>query len=105
MIELTNETLNCLNEKVEFVNKISKALENNDNISIDHLAYEIFITKRGMLREYLVVTYKGGAYAVRACDGNSLSAIFDEIAKLFNGGYYDEVHDYKEYKLNSKNIF
>lgn len=105
MTKLTNETLSCLKEKVDFVNKISKALEKNDKLSIDHITYDVFVTKYDILCEYLVVTYKGGACAVRVCNGNSLSAIFDEIAKLFNGGYYDEVHEYREYKLESKNIF
>lgn len=42
------------------------------------------------LEEYLVVEYEGGEYAVRNANANSNGANLREIAKLVNGGYYEE---------------
>ena len=49
------------------------------------------------LTEYLKVNYRGGAYAVRNATGNSMSANLREIAKLVDGGYYQELDDYKKH--------
>jgi hypothetical protein len=44
-------------------------------------------------KEYLVINYKGGARTVRICSGNSYSAIFEEISKYLDRGYYAEEYD------------
>ena len=44
-------------------------------------------------QEYLVITYDGGALGVRSCNGDSFTAIFEELAKMLDGGYYNEVQD------------
>ena len=49
-------------------------------------------------QEYLVVTYDGGAIGVRSCNGNSFTAIFEELTKMLDGGYYDEVQDLHDYE-------
>lgn len=46
-------------------------------------------------REYVVVTYKGGAVAVRNNSGNSISATLESAAGLVDGGYYSEVRTYE----------
>ncbi len=45
-------------------------------------------------REYIVVRFVGGEISVRNATHNSLTANIAELAKLLNGGYYDEVEDY-----------
>lgn len=49
-------------------------------------------------QEYIVVRFVGGAISVRKATYNSLTANIVELGKLLNGGYYDEVEDYKELK-------
>lgn len=43
------------------------------------------------IEEYLVVTYRGGAWAARHANINSNSVNFKEIGKMLDGGCYDEV--------------
>ena len=45
------------------------------------------------LEEYLIVTYRGGAWAARRANVNSNAINFQEIGKMLNGGYYDEVDE------------
>lgn len=47
------------------------------------------------LVEYLIVKYRGGEWAARCADMNSNSANFEEIGKMLDGGYYDEVEEVK----------
>jgi hypothetical protein len=66
--------------------------------SIIDLTYEVFEkvnTTNEYIQEYLVVTYRGGSKTYRSCNMNSLSAILREIGKLSDGGYYDELVNYK----------
>ena len=44
-------------------------------------------------QEYLVITYDGGAIGVRNCNGDSFTAISEELTKMLDGGYYNEVQD------------
>lgn len=41
-------------------------------------------------KEYLVVHYRGGAWAARHSTVNSNSANFQEVSRMLNGGYYGE---------------
>ena len=92
-----------LNKKRLFVEALSQAFNESVGHSIEKLDYDVFYV--GDIRhEYLVVTYDGGAIAARNCCGDSLSAIFGEIARLFNGGYYDEVSDYLTLKGKSVSL-
>lgn len=66
--------------------------------SIIELSYEVFEkvnTDYECIQEYLVITYRGGSKTYRSCNMNSLSAILREIGELANGGYYDELVNYK----------
>ena len=47
------------------------------------------------LEEYLIVTYRGGAWAARHANINSNSVNFQEIGKMLNGGCYGEVDEVK----------
>ena len=92
-----------LNKKRLFVEALSQAFNESVGHSIEKLDYDIFYVD-DVRYEYLVVTYDGGAIAARNCYGDSLSAIFGEIARLFNGGYYDEVSDYLTLKGKSVSL-
>ena len=92
-----------LNKKRLFVEALSQAFNKSVGHSIEKLDYDVFYVG-DIQYEYLVVTYDGGAIAARNCRGDSLSAIFGEIARLFNGGYYDEVSDYLALKGKSVSL-
>ena len=92
-----------LNKKRLFVEALSQAFNESVGHSIEKLDYDIFYVD-DIRYEYLIVTYDGGAIAARNCYGDSLSAIFGEIARLFNGGYYDEVSDYLTLKGKSVSL-
>ena len=83
-------------KKADFIKALNPVV--SDAISnISNIAYEVYenvTAEHAWFKEYLVVTYLGGAKAVRNCTGNSLSANFQELAKLLDGGYYDEVAYY-----------
>lgn len=66
--------------------------------------YDVFEDRFGHLREYLVITYHSGAIAARNCQGDSIEAVFTEIAKLIYGGYYEEVDSYYALKQDSKPV-
>ncbi len=93
-----------LNKKVNFVHSISKAITKvQDNVeSIDYIVLRN--KDFDCVSEYLVINYKGGAKTVRTCTGNSCSAIFIEISKYLNSGYYDET-SYLENKLADTETF
>ena len=92
-----------LNKKRLFVEALSQAFNESVGHSIEKFNYDVFYVD-DMQYEYLVATYDGGASAARNCYGDSLSAIFGEIARLFNGGYYDEVSDYTTLKRKSVSL-
>ena len=47
------------------------------------------------LEEYLVVTYRGGAWAARCANINSNAANFRAIGEMLDGGCYEEVDEVK----------
>ena len=64
------------------------------------LERELGIKQGDLDKEYLVVTYDGGAIGVRSCNCDSFTAIFEELTKMLDGGYYDEVQDLHYYENN-----
>lgn len=84
-----------MNKKIIFVSKISDSLVGFQT-NIIEVRYEIYKHKDGYKQEYLVVEYSGGAKTVRNCNGNSYSAIFEELSKYLDHGYYDENEDYNK---------
>lgn len=77
-----------------FVEYLSEALVKNAIPCIQEVNYEVLSKDSGYV-EFIIVTYKGGAIAVRNSTHNSKQAIFREIGKLLDGGYYTEVPYYK----------
>ncbi len=91
--------LDCIS-KTKLVNDISKALKNQrpfSTLTIDKVELKIFLNKKNMwFEEYVVVTYIGGSIATIRNTCNSVGYTFKNIGKLINGGYYDEVDEYKK---------
>lgn len=93
---ISQEHLDVLQAKASFVAAISEAVSWNCG-SIASVCYEAY-QEEGYDEpmEFVVVTYRGGAIAVRNVHMNSHSAILMDIAKLADGGYYKEVEGYKK---------
>jgi hypothetical protein len=87
--------------KVRFVNELSKAIT-PFKTGIKSIEYKVFKNKQyeDWYQEFLVVNYDGGASSVRNCNGNSFSAIFEELAQYLDSGYYLEVQDLQDYKID-----
>lgn len=103
---LTEARKRILNSKINFVRGIGDVIKaplyqrGEEKVSvipqIEHVEYIVHVHKKHEWdEEHLVVTYKGGAQAVRNCAGTSCAGILAEIAKLINGGYYDEVEHFR----------
>lgn len=98
---MTNaEKLMLFKEKKDFIENLNKAFQTFPKDSaVASVAYEVYAKKVNedvtYYQEYLVVTFFGGAKAVRNANGNSNPANFKELGKLVEGGYYDEVQSYE----------
>lgn len=93
---ITKEHQLELINKRSFASRVSAAVAGQCG-SITEVRYEAYIHKtKDWLQEWLIVTYRGGAIAVRSQDMNSHSAMLRDIGKLADGGYYDEVKAYHE---------
>ena len=90
-----------LKQKINMVKEINDAYCKCDN-GVKNIAYEVFEHPQYGQCEMLKVTFKGDAYSIRNCNGDSFSAILSEISKLVNGGYYAEVPYYKDMILNGE---
>lgn len=82
----------------KFVKEIGEVLARTPRMGIAKVELEIWHNTKDpeLTEELLVVTYRGGAIAVRNCSMNSELANLNEIATLAYGGYYSEVEDYRE---------
>jgi len=86
----------CLSKTI-LCRDIAKAFKRQHTSIID-VQLKIFVHKKNdWHQEYVVVTYKGGAIAVRNNNANSVGATYNNIGQLIYGGYYDEVESYKKY--------
>ena len=102
---LTEARKRLLDSKINFVKRIGDVIKaplyqrGDEKVSvipqIERIEYIVHVHKKHEWdEEHLVVTYQGGAQAVRNCTGTSCVGILAEIAKLMNGGYYDEVEHF-----------
>ena len=95
--------------KVKFVNDLNKVIPTYKT-GIKKIEYRVFKREHRTeefgdqvyYQEYLVVTYDVGAIDVKSCNGDSFTAIFEELAKMIDGGYYDEVQDLHDYENDEK---
>lgn len=89
-----------MENKKEFVEKVSQAIVGNVP-SIEKVEYEKYHrADRNVTQEYVVIHFEGGAINVRNVSAMSCGVIFHEIGKMLFGGYYDEV-EYRERLVNS----
>ena len=88
--------------KIRFIKSLSPVIT-TFKTGIKSIEYVVFKhSEKGWTQEYLVVNYDGGAKTVRNCNGDSFSAVFEELSRFLDSGYYDEVEDIKHYE-NSPN--
>lgn len=92
------ERKKVLLEKKNFVDRVAYAICGQHRIAYSEIHYEVWQDNEidDNYFEVLRVVYDGGAEAIRTVLGDSESAIFEEIARLIYGGYYDEVRSYRE---------
>lgn len=94
------EKIEMYKGKAAFVKEISKAFQTavvkTGVLAVDYEVYCKEVNPDTVhFVEYIVVTFVGGGQSVRCANGNSNNANFREIAKLIDGGYYDEIRDYE----------
>ena len=99
------EKIKMYKGKKAFIDNISKALElsNTTVMRVDYEVYSKYNPEYDATHyaEFAVVTFVGGGKSVRVISGNSNNTNFQEIGKLINGGYYDELEFYKRVKESS----
>ncbi len=101
---LTPERIKILSKKVNFVKALSAVIPAYQT-NVESLHYDVFEDEEtGYDYEYLVIDYVGGAHSYRNCNGNSISAIFEEIAGMLDSGYYEEERDYNVVKSSYHKI-
>ena len=94
------EKIQMYKNKQRFVEQLSGVFQTTTHGStVEGISYEIyhksFSDHTSETREYVIVSYIGGAKSPRTVSGYSCTAIFRIIGALLNGGYYDEVRDYE----------
>lgn len=101
---LTLERIKILSKKVNFVKALSAVIPAYQT-NVESLHYDVFEDEENEYEyEYLVIDYVGGAKSYRSCNGNSISAIFEEIAGMLDSGYYEEERDYNVVKSSCHRI-
>lgn len=101
---LTPERIETLSKKVNFVKALSAVIPAYQT-NVESLHYDVFEDEEtGYDFEFLVIDYVGGAHSYRNCTGNSISAIFEEIAGMLDSGYYEEERDYNVVKSSCHRI-
>lgn len=93
------EKLQMYLEKQKFVEAISNVFQTTThNSTIEGISYEVYRRSFGgrlsETKEYVVVSYAGGAKAPRTVSGYNCTAIYRIIGDLLNGGYYEEVLEF-----------
>lgn len=101
---LTPERIKTLSNKANFVKALSAVIPAYQT-NVESLHYDVFEDEENEYEyEYLVIDYVGGAHSYRICSGNSISAIFEEIAGMLDSGYYEEERDYNVVKSSCRKI-
>ena len=92
-----------IRQKYDFVKKISEVITEAGASTIRGVEYEYWVNEESNWRyELVVMHYKGGAFAPRNVSADNLAAIFREIGRLMEGGYYEEVEGRKKLETNAK---
>lgn len=89
-----------IKKKVKFVEGMSNSITPFIT-GITKVEYVVFKhNEHGHYQEFVVITYNGGARTVRNCNGNSYSAILDEINRYINSGYYSELEFFHDFEID-----
>jgi hypothetical protein len=93
------EKIEMYKGKKAFVDGLSAVFQNNPRgTTVTEIAYEVYqkeVENNTYFREYVIVHFSGGSIAPRTVNGNSNHANLRAIGSLVDGGYYDEVEDYR----------
>ena len=89
-----------LRGKVNFVKDIETAVKKVRH-DITEIKYEVYERDGQWVQEWIIIGFQGGAIIARNSNANSVSAIFREIGRYLDGGYYEEVEAYEAMKNNS----
>ena len=100
------ERMHMYRGKKLFIDHISKVFEDEYlQSNVAKVEYEVYCKvvdpETIYYTEFAVVTFVGGGKSVRVISGNSNNTNFQEIGKLINGGYYDELEFYKRVRESS----
>ena len=92
------EKLKMYKEKEAFVFELNKVFETRSrSTSVEEITYEVWENEEhGWFVEYVVITFVGGGQTHISVNGNSILAIFQEIADKIMGGYYKEELIYRD---------
>ena len=95
---IREEKLKMYKEKEAFVSDLSKVFETrSESTSVEEITYEVWENEEhGWFVEYVVITFVGDGQSHISVNGNSILAIFEEIAEHIMGGYYKEEFIYKD---------
>lgn len=86
-----------IENKIKYIQGLNQVIPTFHS-NIKSVEYHVFKhSDHDWIQEYLVVCYEGGAKSYRNCNGNSFSAIFDELAAILDSGYYAEESRYNEF--------
>jgi hypothetical protein len=95
--------LELINKK-NAIEDLSRAMSKNIH-NVSNVEFKAFYNKgHGWIEERIIMTYRGGAIAVRNVNINSLICDYEEAMKLARGGYYDEVEGYRKMLENENYI-
>ena len=95
---IRDEKIKMYKNKKDFVSDVSFVFETRTNsTSVEQVDYEVWENeKHGWFVEYVVITFVGGGQSHISVNGNSILAIFQEIADKIMGGYYKEEFTYRD---------
>lgn len=92
------EKLKMYQQKKYFVLDLSQVIASRSKMTsvelIDYVVWEN--EEHGWFVEYVVITFVGGGQSHISVNGNSILAIFQEIADKIMGGYYKEEFTYRD---------
>lgn len=78
--------------------KIADEVVRNYDGYIKSIELDEFTDRYGKDEQYIVITFRNGAKEARNATMDSLAVMIEEMAKMLNGGKYDEVEQYEKLK-------
>ena len=81
--------------KKELVKELSKVYRKIASVYIDTIEVKKYKNKKGTEYEFILLTWKNGAISTANNDMNSLSATARNVARMLDGGVYENLEFYK----------